>query len=293
MKVIYIPTVNDDVPDFVELFKIWNNVKDIRTRVEFDFSNCNFLRQNAVAFLGGLTRYLQQRQVQVAFRLNTLRKHIHTNLRQNGFISSFYYDEGPWSGNSIPYKELVDDQNIHKYLEEKWLGRGWVNISNELGNAIVGKVYEIYTNAFEHSNSSVGVFTCGQRFQNLNELKLTVVDFGHGIPKNVGDFLQCDSISAVDALQWAFKDGNSTRLADHYRGGIGLGILKDFIELNHGKMEVYSHNGYCLIDKQGQNCNSINDFFDGTIVNITLRCDELYYCMENEGTFENNNFFVF
>ncbi|MBS9383808.1 MAG: hypothetical protein HEQ24_06035 [Dolichospermum sp. BR01] len=49
-----------------------------------------------------------------------------------------------------------------------WLGKGWINISPRLQDAIpavsvaiAGKVVEIYFNAFEHSNSPIGVFSCG------------------------------------------------------------------------------------------------------------------------------------
>ena len=124
-----------------------------------------------------MARYIEHNDRHVNFKFNTLMSHIHTNLRQNGFISHFAFDQGPWSGNSIPYIETTNDESINNYLEKNWLGRGWVNISKELKHGIVGKVYEIFANAYEHSISPVGVFSCGQRFHNLNELKLTFVDF--------------------------------------------------------------------------------------------------------------------
>jgi hypothetical protein len=288
---IPVPTINDDIYDFLKLFRIWDIIKDVRSRVIFDFSKCNFLRQNAVAFLGGVARYLQAQGTEVEFMFNSLGDWIKMNLRQNGFISAFDdSDNGPWRGNSIPYLEVNDEEYVRPYLEDKWLGRGWVNISDELKHAIVGKVYEIYANAFEHSKSPVGVFSCGQYFKNLNELKLTVIDFGVGIPHNVRGYLNKD-IDAVEAIAWAFKDGNSTRIDDDYAGGLGLGLLKNFIEVNDGKMEVFSHDGYCLINKDGQHLSTVEGYFEGTIINITLRCDEAFYCL-NYAEESTGRFFI-
>jgi len=279
---IFVPTINDDIDDFLKLFEIWSIIQDVRSRVTFDFSKCKFLRQNAVAFLGGVARYLQDRGIKVEFMFNTLSDWIKMNLRQNGFISAFDdSDNGPWRGNSIPYFEVHDEEYVRPYLEDKWLGRGWVNVSDKLKNVIIGKVYEIYANAFEHSKSSIGVFSCGQYFKTLNELKLTVVDFGVGIPHNVRSYLN-KHIDAVAAIAWAFKEGNSTRVDENYAGGLGLGLLKDFIEVNNGKMEVFSHNGYCLIDKDGQHLRTLEGCFEGTIINITLMCDEVFYCLDYE-----------
>jgi anti-sigma regulatory factor (Ser/Thr protein kinase) len=289
---IDVPRINDDFDDFMTLFNIWNSVNNCNNDIEFDFSYCRFLRQNAVAFLGGMARYLQYNGRNVNFKFNTLMPGILTNLRQNGFISHFDNDIGPWSGNSIPYLETKNDEYVITYLEYNWLGRGWVNISKDLKNAIVGKVYEIFANAYEHSGSPVGVFSCGQRFQNLNELKLTVVDFGVGIPTNVKNYFNDFNLDTLWTLQWAFEEGNSTRPTSKYKGGLGLGVLKDFIEANNGKLEIFSHNGYCLIDKDGISFKKFNNYFEGTVVNITLRCDEKYYCLEGEDE-NNDDFFIF
>ncbi len=50
------------------------------------------------------------------------------------------------------------------YLKTKWLGRGWITVSTRLRDAIVGRVWKIYANAFEHSHSPVGIFSCGQHY---------------------------------------------------------------------------------------------------------------------------------
>ncbi|MCI0514979.1 ATP-binding protein [candidate division KSB1 bacterium] len=256
--------------------------------MEIDFSQCDFLRPNAIVFLGGLARLIESRFGVVVFDWNSLTSdRVRTNLMQNGFAGKFGYPSPGWSGNSIPYREdsTMDANAIMDYLTDCWIGRGWVNISQRLRDAIVGKMWEIYNNAFEHADSPIGIFSCGQHFPRRNELVLSVIDFGHGIAANVRNFLNQDprasQLKASQCLRWAFQPGNTTRPNGMARG-MGLDLLKQFIQLNHGKLEVYSNEGYVIINANGENFDDRQTFFEGTIFHITLICDESYYQFADE-----------
>ncbi len=279
--VIEIQTINDELKDFDYLFQIWLEANQEQSGMILDFSRCYFLRQNAVAFIGGLIRSLQSQGKTVKIKWDTLHNKIATNLQQNGFMHVFNNDRKPWDGNSIPYREdLTQNKDcLVDYLKEKWLGKGWINVSQNLQKLIVSKVYEIYANAFEHGQSNIGVFSCGQYYPNLRELKLTVVDFGVGIPYHVRSFQNNPYLSADEALKWAFQPGTTTRLGE-ITGGIGLDFLKQFVNVNQGKLEIFSHNGYAIIDECNESYQVRQTFFEGTLVNITLKCDESYYYLE-------------
>lgn len=279
-----IPTINDyTTDDFDVLFSLWNQINNDNLDVTFEFSRCKFLRHNAVAFLGGLTRLIQARGGIVRFALGTIPKKVKDNLEQNGFISTLGFGGAPWTGNSIPYREDSDQDKVvlAEYLKTKWLGRGWVHVSERLRDAIVGKVWEIYANAFEHGRSPIGIFSCGQHYPRHHELKLTVVDFGVGIPSNVRIYARNPNVSADKALQWAFKRGTTTKSNGTSRG-MGLDLLKEFVKINKGKLEVFSHEGYALINSAGEKFINRETFFEGTLVNITFVCDESYYHLASE-----------
>lgn len=279
--VIEIQTINDRLRDFDCLFHIWRKANKLQSEIVLDFSKCYFLRQNAVAFIGGLIRSLQSQGKTVNIRWDTLHNNVATNLQQNGFMHVFNGDRESWDGNSIPYREdLTQDEDcLVDYLKEKWLGKGWINIGHNLQSLIVSRVYEIYANAFEHGQSNIGIFSCGQYYPSLGELKLTVVDFGVGIPSHVRNYENNPSLSADKAIEWAFKPGTTTRLGE-VTGGIGLDFLKQFVNLNQGKLEIFSHDGYAIIDKCNESYQVRQTFFEGTLVNITLKCDESYYYLE-------------
>ena len=281
--ILKVPSVNDDLKDFEWLFELRQKVENTETEVILDFSKCWFLGQNAVAFLGGLIRLTQDRANKIIFKWDTLHRKVRINLEQNGFIYVFGDNKEPWQGNSIRYREDLhqDKDSLVDYLADEWLGRDWVHIGHNLRSAIVARTLEIYANAFEHGQTEIGVFSCGQHYPKLGKLKLTVVDFGVGIPHNVRNFLQKPNLRADKALEWAFQAGTTTRRGD-VTGGIGLDYLKKFVQINKGKLEIFSDDGYVIIDEQQETYQNLSTFFKGTLVNITLLCDESYYSLTFE-----------
>jgi hypothetical protein len=291
-KTIQIFTLNDAAWDFQQLFTIWSQTNDYFEEVRFDFSHCGFLRPNAVAFLGGLARLIESRMGRVVFDWSTLRNDaVKTNLCQNGFAEIFGYPSPGWTGNAIPYREdaSLNMNSIMDYLTLNWIGRGWVHVSTRLRDAIAGRMWEIYNNAFEHSGTEIGVFSCGQHFPREEALVLSVIDFGQGIPAKIRGFLrqyasedEVSKLTGAGCLKWAFQAGNTTKVGEP--GGTGLDLLKEFVRLNQGKLEAYSNEGYAIIDRDGERYLNRNISFEGTVFHITLRCDENLYQFRDEMT---------
>ncbi len=290
-KVIKINTLNDKPEHFEQLFNIWSQVNNDAENVRFDFSQCSFLRPNAVAFLGGLARLIESRRGSVVFDWDTINNSwVRATIRQNGFAGMFGDSSPSWEGHSIPYREdrSLDLNGISDYLTFNWIGKGRIHVSDRLRDDIVGWMWEIYNNAFEHSASEIGVFSCGQHLWRKKKLILSVVDFGQGIPTNVKNFLRQyaaeDNVARLKSkycLEWAFESGHSTSIG-HVARGIGLDLLKEFIHLNQGKLEVYSNDGYAIIDENGDRYEDREISFAGTIVHITLRCNEKLYQLKDE-----------
>lgn len=250
--IISLPSLDDRQSDFLYLFNVWKEIEGEQYYLEIDFLNCQRLGHNAVAFLGGMVRAKIKNGVNVVFKWDTLNQKVRRTLAQNKFIYIFNTNikKTPRiSKNCIPYREDAekDCDAYVSYLKNHWLGPGWVHVSDLLRDTIVGKIYEIYINTFDHGDSDVGVFSCGHK--TAKTLKLTLVDFGVGIPYNVRKFQGDQDIKAPSALKWAFQRGASTR--DEGRG-LGLDILKSFIKLNKGFLEIYSHDAYTKISSENE-----------------------------------------
>ena len=111
------------------------------------------------------------------------------------------------------------------------------------------------------------------------------MDFGVGIPSNVRFFFKDDPraqfFSAANCIKWAFLRGTTTKPNGTSRG-MGLDLLKEFVKINKGKLEIFSHEGYALIDETQEIFMNRQTFFEGTLVNISFRCDESYYRFASE-----------
>jgi len=282
---IFVPRLNDAHDDFIAMAKIWREVDAAGdgAEVSFDFSRCWFLQPNAVVFLGGLARVIGHRGGTARFLFGTMIDCVRVNLLQNGFAHALGAETMPWQGNSIPYREYFtqDEDCIAQDLRQNWLGRGWISVTPALANEVVGQMWELFANAFEHSTTPVGVFSCGQYFRNRHVLTLAVADFGVGIPSNVRLHLSRPELSAADALRWAFERGTSTSTREGPRG-VGLDLLKELVRKNNGVMLVYSHDGRANIDHRGETYDNSQVFFEGTLVQIRLLCDDKHYMLSNE-----------
>lgn len=244
--------INDEPRDFIFLFGIYQKLKNIsNSEIRFHFDGCNFLQQNAVAFLGALTRSLLSRQNAVAFHMDSFNPDVKKNLQRNGFLRKLSLDKTQMiEGNSIPYREdtIFNPNDYEGYLRNKWLGKNQLSLDEIIKDLVVTNVYEAYVNVFEHAQSPIGVISCGQYYPQLYVLKLALVAFGVGIPHKVRTHLKKPTMKASETLQWVFEGGNSTK-ADY--GGNGLKVLKSFIENYHGKLEIYSDTGYACIRGRG------------------------------------------
>jgi hypothetical protein len=283
-----VPRLNDALGDFVAMFRLWNQATQwTAPSMVLDFSRCNFVRHNGVAFLGGMIRSVERRGVSVEVDWATIHKPILRNLEQNGFAQTFGAETPPWRGNSIPYREdgKIAEEPIMRYLQEQWLGLRGVRVSQALGDAICGRVWEIYANAFEHSGSAVGIFTCGQLYPKREQLCLCVVDFGQGIPAKVANFRRSNrgAWTPSESLKWAFRPGTTTALTTQKSRGMGLDLLKDFVTVNGGQLSVYSGGARAVISKEhGDKFEDTVEAFNGTIVDIRLKCDQRFYMLASE-----------
>jgi len=295
MPAFSIPTLHDQPKDFDYLFILVSQIVEVslsnRCNIELDFTRCKFLMQNAVAILGGLAKLIEHNGCSVTFRWDTVNEKVRRSLERNGFLDFFGQSSStPVDGkrkrkprNVVPFRQdlVARESDIIRYLYQNWIGGGHVHLSPLLTDHIVAKMWEIYANAFDHADSPVGIFSCGQYYPQRHLLKLTVVDFGAGIPFRVRRHLG-KRMNAADALQWAFQRGNSTKAdAEGIARGMGLDLLREFVKLNQGKLEVFSYDGFARIGRM-QTFGAQHPSFVGTVVNITFSCDESYYRLASE-----------
>lgn len=63
---------------------------------------------------------------------------------------------------------------------------------------------------------------------------------------------------------------------------MGLDLLKEFVRQAKGCLQVYSHDGYARVDANGETYQDLLRFFEGTLVQVRLHCDDTAYVLSNE-----------
>lgn len=204
-------------------------------------------------------------------------------LLKNDFLS-YYGRRKIFDTNhtTIKYQKLKpsDGKYFKKYIIEELIGRDELpNMSVALKEKIVEAIYEIFVNAQIHSGTDF-IYTCGQFFPKKNKIEFTIVDTGIGFKEKVNRRFNTN-LSAVQAIKWAVKDKKTTK--EEISGGIGLAILKEFIGMNKGKMQIISNEGFYQYNCTGVIMRLFNGQFPGTIVNLQFCTDDCNaYSLKNE-----------
>lgn len=89
-------------------------------------------------------------------------------------------------------------------------------------------------------------------------------------------------MSGSDAIEWAMKSGNTTKTGSN-PGGLGLGLIFEFIEKNNGKIHIVSADGYYEFSNNLVIKEKLNFSFSGTMVNLRFNLnDKNYYFLQEE-----------
>lgn len=251
-----------------------------------DFSDCQSFDANLAAALGAiLDRLLVEGYYDIHLTTPTS-KSVRRSLSRNHFfrawnVSTLTEDRE----NFIIYKKFRrDDTNKFKLYIDEWLikKQKFPKHSELVGTRIIENIFEIYSNAIMHGETDY-VYACGEYHVDDHTLDMTIVDCGLTIPHNVNTYLAKmgqQVLSPCEAIEWAFEDGHTTK---ENTGGIGLAILKQFIGLNKGCLQMVSGDAF-LEFKGTMPTSSLLDLqFPGTIVNMKFNFeDDNSYRMEGE-----------
>ena len=154
-------------------------------------------------------------------------------------------------------------------------------MSSQVEKRVFEGIDELFQNAEIHSKTKLGIFACGQLFPRTDRLDFSLVDLGLGFQRVVSQGLQRE-IGPSAAIEWAMKGRNTTRSGD-VPGGLGLKILKEFIQLNGGRLSIVSHRGYWSLNRVGVIQKHLESPFPGTIVTIEVKtADRSEYRMAHE-----------
>lgn len=260
--------------------------------IQIDFSDCIRFDANLSAAFGAvLDKTIHAKGCAVWF--SRANKAVRRKLGRNNFLRAWNADINTEDREHyITYQKFPREKHIEfkQYIEDELLKKQKFPRHTKLvGQNIQISIFEIYANAIMHGKTEY-VHSCGEYNNNLHTLDMTIVDCGLTIPHNVNTYLLRKgkpTLGSCDAIKWAFVNGNTTKDTP---GGLGLAILKQFIELNNGCLQVISGDAFLEFNANGVESQLLNAHFPGTIVNMKFNFDDdKKYLMAEERNIDKNN----
>jgi len=315
---IPLPSIRDDETGYDYLSKL---VSFVMSKPEslyiFDFSRCSTITHNGLVVLGGICNYLKRYEagvtltrgfgfgsfftpIKVSFDISGMNSILKERLQVLGFWNYVFPDHGvARNENYIGYREhetVLEDSEIIAHLQDGWLTDEKVSLSEALKGEIISSIYEVFVNAYGHglkdNPNHQSVISCGYYEPKEKSLSLSVLDLGGGIVNSVQSYTSISSKEA--ALKWALEVGNSTRTDSppDVPRGLGFGILKDFIMVNGGVLRICTDSYMATIDSSGRYITEkVSGCIGGTLVSITVRCDDKHYRLVSEDKVPTGKYF--
>lgn len=283
--------VHNDLDGYNKLIKLYDEYKDdILEDIEIELTQ--WFDANLSAVLGGILDKIKNDGLN-SIKFISIMSDIQIILQKNGFLSFYGYDRiYDTYHTTIEYKKIKpsDSRYFNRYLEDDLLTRSeFPNMSDAVHEKINESIQEMFVNAQMHSETEF-IYTCGQFFPRDNNLNFTIVDTGIGFAKRIEKNLG-ETINSIDAVKWAMIDGNTTK--QDVSGGLGLALLKEFITLNKGKIQIVSGNAFYELCNNTERVQILNNYFDGSVISMTFKTDDdttYRFASEDEQTDINDIF---
>lgn len=218
-------------------------------------------------------------------RFDFINSSIETILLKNDFLT-FYGKERiiDFHNTTIKYQKLkpTDGKYFKTYIIEDLIENhitDFPKMSIGAKEKIVEAIYEIFVNSQIHSETDF-IYTCGQFFPKKNKIEFTIVDRGIGFKEKVNQRFN-RNLTSMQAIKWAVQDKNTTK--ENISGGIGLAVLREFVEMNKGKMQIISGDGFYQYTHNEEEIKQFKGEFPGTIVNLQFKTDDNHnYLLKSE-----------
>ncbi len=249
----------------------FSQIADISSRMDaFNFTDIRLDMRQMTWFDGNMCAPLGAILYRSGRNLNNLAlasipSKVEELLCKNGFLTNYGRAKRiDTFETTIQYRrfEPHDDKVFNYYIDEQFRNKAIPDMSKALHKKFLEGLMEIFLNAASHSETKMGIFVCGQSFPKKQRLDFTIADLGIN---KIGL-----KLPAEKANHWALEGNNTTRRGP-IPGGLGLKILRKFIQLNQGRLQVISDYGYWEQHPDGTYEMSHMVYrFPGTVVNIEI-----------------------
>lgn len=255
---------------FNGIFDLLNNQKC--KKIVFDLANTTYFETNLFAVFENIIEKCISNAIEIKVRLDKeVEKALDTEVREE--IFTYYFKDKAFAFRtrkvgtgyeSEVEKLLLDDLkslNLFEFSKVKIL------------------LSELIANLKMHTQDGY-VFFSGYHNYKKNTLVFTIANYGITISDRIKQVRHMEFLDDYSAILWALKKNNSTRLEDE-SGGLGLYLLRKYVNELNGEFVIISGNSYLEFDRMSFNIENDNDIevkrkeeisssYQGTIITIEV-----------------------
>lgn len=251
------------------------------TNFIFDFSKLSFIDGAGLTVLCNTLEFLGRLGVTVFFdNYDDTSKDAIVYLDDCGFFAKYIGEnlraEARVRNTTLPFQP-IQHAHAHGWLEHTFTP--WMSAVLKVNHGALGSIRaslkEVFNNIVDHSTQEIG-FVHVQHYPARSDVRVTVSDFGKGIPANVRKSYPKlpDGAAILRATQRGF-----TTKSRKTNMGVGLDVLVDCAVGNEGNVNIFSFQGTlrCRANPGGGSIRQAATIgfgtFPGTLVELILRTD--------------------
>ena len=256
-----------DAKGFAELANLYGHARNQKGALGVvDCSGVQWIDGNLACALAAINHLLYS-ESRRRLHLSRMKPSLKALLTEAGLFGKASIPNRP---SIVPIKHftMTDSRAFAGYTQDHLTKSRLPAMSDAVAKRVFEGIDEIFNNFVIHSQSREGLYAGGQFFPRRSRLEFSLADMGIGIPRVVEQALE-SNFSAPEAIEWAMSDRNTTRSGD-VPGGLGLKILREFIEKNGGAMSVVSGAGFWSSSPKGVERVEMVNPFPGTVVTIEV-----------------------
>lgn len=276
-----------------ELFDANGNPKS--EAIAIDFSPLNFIDGSGYTVLSNAIEFLAHKGCKLKFvNFNRIDNPAIQYLDDCGFFKK--YLKRTLSGGARPRSTTVPCQAIsHErgfdWIENRlapWLSYEFNRPQVELAS-LRTCAKEVWNNIADHSSVATG-FAHAQHYPKMREIKITMSDFGQGIPTTIRNAF--GEMHDDEAIVMATREGVTSQSRQNNMGA-GLSYLTDTVLFNRGKLRVHSRAGHATFSCDHRGNKVITKkrnagFYPGTLVEMEFDTRLFIGDEDERGDFEWN-----
>ncbi|MCM3404271.1 ATP-binding protein [Cytobacillus oceanisediminis] len=256
--------------------------------IKFNFRNLTYIEPVGITILSNLFQWLKKRNVRVQTVTPTEIKggrncpltYLDDSMFFKKYIKKTLTPHAAVRPTTRPL-EHVTYANSYQWLPSvfiPWLS-GQLGVGVNSLDDIKVSIEEIFNNINDHSSENIGCIYA-QHYPNINRLKISISDFGIGIP---GSIQRKYVLSDSEALMKSIQEGFSTESTPGNRGAGLNNLLTSIVKFNQGTVNIHSNKGIleCNYGNNDIQASSYTapGFYPGTLIEVVLNTNNIY---ENE-----------